>query len=258
MLSVVIPSFKDKYLQPTVQSLLDNAHGEIEVIVVFDGHEQTLKEDPRVHTISLPKQGGQKNAFCTGVKMARGEYIARSDEHCLFGPGFDLVLTENMEDNWVVTPRRYFLDPEKWAIMPEKGHVDYEELVIAEKPHLKKFSGHKWKSRHNRKEAIDETMMMQGSFWVCKKDWFDTVVGEFDSDRYGDHYQDQAELVFKTWKAGGNLMVNKNTYFAHKHRDFSRTHHYSHQKAQPGWTAMIEDWGEYFEKEIVPRFKNVD
>jgi hypothetical protein len=31
-------------------------------------------------------------------------------------------------------------------------------------------------------------------------------------------------MVFKTWKAGGKLMLNKNTWHAHKHRSFARTH----------------------------------
>ena len=33
-------------------------------------------------------------------------------------------------------------------------------------------------------------------------------------------------MLFKTWNAGGKLMLNKKTWYAHKHRDFNRTHNY--------------------------------
>ena len=247
MLSVIIPSYKDPLLNKTIQSLLDNATGEVEIIPVLDGYRQDVLEDARVHPIFLGTNGGQKNAVNTGIRMARGEYIARSDEHCMFGPGYDEI-TQHMEPNWVVTPRRYFLDPEKWEVM-DKEPVDYEKLIIKETP--RKFSGQWWPSRQKERKdvMIDETMMIQGSFWVCRKDWFEKTVGSF-SNRYGDHYQDQAELAFKTWQNGGKLMVNKNYWFAHKHRDFARTHHYSHSKAQPGWDAMLEDFEEYYKNTL--------
>ena len=37
-LSVIIPCHKDPYLQKTIDSLLENATGEIEVIAVLDGY----------------------------------------------------------------------------------------------------------------------------------------------------------------------------------------------------------------------------
>lgn len=252
MLSVVIPSYKDPLLNKTIQSLLNNAYGEIEVIPVLDGYVQEVINDPRVHPIYLGTNRGQKHAASVGLKMARGEYVARADEHCLFCPGFDRI-TENMEPNWVMTPRRYFLDPEKWEVM-DKEHVDYEKLIIKEQP--RKFSGQWWKSRQRKRANIDvdETMMMQGSFWVTHKAWFDKVVGEFDT-KYGDHYQDQVELTFKTWQAGGKLMVDKRYWFAHKHRSFARTHHYSHSQAQPGWDAALADFGDYYETVTKPHFE---
>jgi hypothetical protein len=62
----------------------------------------------------------------------------------------------------------------------------------------------------------------------------------------------------KTWKAGGRLMLNKNTWYAHKHRDFPRTH----QEGSPehpsnreeGWQYSLDTWRDYYEKEIRPRF----
>jgi glycosyltransferase involved in cell wall biosynthesis len=252
MLSVIIASYKDPLLNKTIDDILAKAEGEVEIIPVLDGYFQEVRNDPRVHPIHLHKNGGMKNAINTGRRMARGEYVMRLDEHCMFAQGFDKILTQ-MEDNWVVVPRRYFLDVDKWEVM-DIPPVDYEKLIIDEDHN--KFSGVRWTKRAEERKDIpvDETMMMQGSCVVMKKTWWDTVIGELTTEGYGPHYQDQTEIAFKTWKAGGKLMVNKNTWYAHKHRDFPRTHHLSHDAAAPGWAFSLSLWRDYYEQEIKPRF----
>lgn len=256
MISVVIPSYKDPLLHKTILSLLENAEGDIEIIPVIDGYElqEPLPDDPRVHPIHLHKNGGMKNAINKAVSLARGEYIFRTDEHCMFAKGFDVALTERFEDNWIVVPRRYFLDTEKWEVMDIEP-VDYEKLIIDQE--AGKFAGVRWTSRTKERahKEIDETMMMQGSCWIMKKSWWERVIVDLQSEGYGPHYQDQIEMVFKTWQAGGRLMVNKKTWYAHKHRSFSRTHHLSHEKAKPGWEYSIGVWGPYYEEVIRPRFR---
>lgn len=257
-LSVIIPSYKDPLLQKTIDSLLENSElGEdLEIIPVLDGYEPAapLKEDPRVRVIRLGKNLGMRGAINTGVRAASGEYIMRTDEHCSFGKGYDRILLENIEDNWIVTPRRYFLDVEKWKVM-DLPPVDYAKLLIDKDRH--KFAGVNWLSRTKERQdvMIDETMAMQGSCWVMKKSWWEKVIGELQTEGYGPLYQDSHEMVFKTWQAGGKLMVNKNTWHAHKHRDFPRTHNYSSKDAAPGWDYAIKVWGDYYEKEIRPKWK---
>ena len=93
MISVVIPSYKDPYLHKTIDSLLDNAEGIIEVIVVIDGYklEKPLRTDPRIVKINLKENKGMREAINAGVRIARGEYIMRTDEHCKFGKGYDRI-----------------------------------------------------------------------------------------------------------------------------------------------------------------------
>ena len=60
-------------------------------------------------------------------------------------------------------------------------------------------------------------------------------------------------------KAGGKLMLNKKTWFAHKHRSFSRTH----QEGSPenpanrekSWSYCLKVWRDYYKKEICPKWK---
>ena len=258
MLSVIIPSYKDPLLHKTVGSLLENAEGEVEVIAVLDGYwtSQPLINDRRVKIIHLGKNRGMRGAINAGVAIARGEFLMRTDEHCLFAKGYDTVLTRDCQPNWIITPRRYFLDAEKWQVM-DIPPVDYMKLKIVNvAPGVRKFSGVEAKGNDN--EPIQETMAMQGSCWVMRRTWWNKVVGELQNEGYGPHYQDSHEMVFKTWQAGGKLMVDKNTWHAHKHRNFPRTHN-NGTKENPSnneacWAYSLKVWEEYFEKEIRPKW----
>jgi len=244
MLSIIIPTFKDKDLNRTIESLLSNATGDIEIIPVLDGAPQDVLQDERVHPILLNENRGLRNAVNVGVRMARGEYIGKCDAHCVFGKGYDQILTQ-MEDNWIVTPPRYFLDTDKWEVMPDEPRV-YDKLVIDKERN--KFSGVNWQSRTDERKdiPIDENMMFQGSFWVMSKKWWNTI-GELDL-AYGRFTQEPTELVFKTWQKGGKLMINKNTWYAHKHRKFSRTHQVSREESEEGFAYALNKWRDYYEQ----------
>lgn len=258
MLSVIIPSYKDPLLNKTIASLLENAEGEIEIIAVLDGYwpETPASSDERVKFLHLGKNRGMREAINAGIAISRGEYIMRTDEHCSFGKGYDVILTSDLEPNWIVTPRRYFLDPVKWELM-DIPPVDFMKLKIVNVGEgVSKFSGVEAPGKDN--EPIQESMAIQGSCWIMRRDWWDKVIGQLQTEGYGPHYQDSHEMVFKTWKAGGKLMVNKNTWHAHKHRDFPRTHN-NGTKENPSnneasWTYSLKVWRDYYEKEIKPKW----
>lgn len=251
-LSIVIPSYKDPFLIKTIDSLLLNSETNIEIIAVLDGYWPSFETrgDPKVRYVHLGKNRGMRGAINAGVSIARGDYLMRTDEHCIFSKGFDKIILETIKENWIVTPRRYFLNPEKWEVM-DLPLVDYEKLVIQSG---KKFAGMPWNERtEERKDImIDETMAMQGSCWIMPKKWWNKVIGELQTEGYGPLYQDSHEMVFKTWKAGGKLMVNKNTWFAHKHRLFSRTHQEGTKEnpanAEAGGKYALDTWGDYYRK----------
>ena len=253
-LSCVIPSYKDPLLHKTIDSLLGNSElgDNLEIIVVLDGYWARVKDDDRVRVVHLGKNRGMREAINAGVSVSRGEYIMRTDEHCVFAKGYDRILTETCQPNWIVTARRYFLDPVKWQIM-DIPPIDYEKLVIQGGI---KFSGQKWPERtEERKDVlIDETMAMQGSMWLMPQKWWNDVIGELQTEGYGPLYQDSHEMIFKTWKAGGKMMINKNTWYAHKHRSFSRTHQHTKTDTD-GWGYYLKLWKDYYEKEIRPLWK---
>ena len=251
MLSVIIPSYKDPLLNKTVESLLASSRGDIEVICVLDGYWATPIDDPRVKIVHLGKNRGMREAINAAVAVSKGEYLMRTDEHCIFGEGYDLILTNDLQDNWIMTPRRYYLDADKWEVM-DIPPIDYCNLKIMQVEGGRKFHGYEDAKTAKAREdiLIDETFAMQGSCWIMKRSWWDKMIVRLDSEGYGPHYQDSIEMIFKTWKNGGKLMVNKKTWFAHKHRSFKRTHHYSLQRAVPEWKFVLSVWEGYYKKLI--------
>ena len=263
-LSVIIPSYKDPLLHKTIDSLLANSElgDRLEVVVCLDGYwpNPQIKNDKRIKVVHLGKNRGMRGAINAGVAVSKGEYIMRTDEHATFGKGYDVILTRDCKPNWIMTPRRYFLDPVKWEVM-DIPFVDYSRLVIQNLGNgVQKFAGQVWRTRRRRRKniMIDETMAMQGSCWIMHRKWWNDVIGELQTEGYGPHYQDSHEMVFKTWKAGGKLMVNKNTWHAHKHRKFSRTHQEGTKEnpanREQGWKYSLDVWRDYYEKEIKPKW----
>lgn len=253
MLSVIIPSYKDPYLHKTIDSLLENSEGEIEIVVVLDGYwpETPIKEDKRIKIVHLGKNRGMRGAINAGVLVSKGEFLMRVDEHQIFGKGYDVILTKDCEENWIVTPRRFFLDPVKWEVM-DIPPVDYCDLVIAGDGEGRKFTGlTNSKIAEERKDImIDETFSMQGSCWIMRRSWWDKIIKELDTETYGPLNFDSHEMVFKTWQAGGKLIVNKNTWHCHKHRSFKRSHN-NGTKENPANTTRcfansIRIWNDYY------------
>jgi glycosyltransferase involved in cell wall biosynthesis len=257
-LSIVIPCYKDPYVNKMITDILEHSElgDKLEVIPVLDGCWMNIVQDPRVVVLHLGKNSGMREAINAGVRIARGEFLLRGDAHCAFAQGFDKVLTDSCQPNWIMTATRYFLDPIKWERMDIRP-VNYEKLVIQEGF---KFAGQRWKERDEERKdiMIDETMAMQGSMWIMPHAWWDKVIGELQTEGYGPAYQDSHEMIFKTWKAGGKMMLNKNTWFAHKHRSFARSHNEGTPEnpwiREKSWAYALQVWGDYYKNEICPRW----
>src|SRR3989344_259711 len=120
--SIIIPSRDERYLQKTIDDLLVKAEGEIEIVVILDGYwpKTPLKNDPRVtvlHHGTVFDNPGMRESINRGILISRGKFIMKLDEHCMVDRSFDVKLAADCEDNWVVIPRRYRLDPENWSII---------------------------------------------------------------------------------------------------------------------------------------------
>ena len=128
MISVVIPSRNEKYLAQTIEDVFKNAEGEIEVIAILDGYwpDPQLPDYPNLVILHRGESQGMRPGINSAVAISKGDYIMKLDAHCMVGPGFDKILLADMQDNWVVIPRRKRLDVENWCVKDVgKPDVDY-------------------------------------------------------------------------------------------------------------------------------------
>lgn len=229
MLSIIIPSRQPQYLQKTIDDILAKAEGEVEVIVIFDGYwpKPMITGDKRVilfHQGTLHDSFGMRAAINKGVAISKGEYIMKCDEHVMFDQGFDKKLIADCEDNWVVIPRRYRLDAEKWEIIEDgRPPVDYMRIDYPYQRPLDKTCGlHGAEDReryHAKKDLlIDDCMTMQGSCYFMSRKHWDTTIKEMNDVVYGPFTQEAQEISNKTWLSGGRVIVNKKTWYAHMHK----------------------------------------
>lgn len=227
LLSIIIPSRDPRYLQKTIDDLIDKAEGDIEIIVVLDGvwHEPMINNDIEVRVIHHGTQFnnvGMREGINRGMSMALGNYVMKIDEHCLMSQGYDLGLIADCEEHDIIIPRRYRLDPNKWEIIEDgRACIDYMNIDYPfQRPNDKSCGLHGgiWKRPERENILIDSTPTMQGSFYFMTKKHWDEVICFLDVEKYGDFTQEAQELSMKTWLTGGRVMVNKKVFYAHWHK----------------------------------------
>jgi glycosyltransferase involved in cell wall biosynthesis len=194
-------------------------------ITVLDGYipEKPIKTSSKVKVIRLPKNKGMRAAINAGIAKARGKFIMKSDSHCLFGPGFDTITTENAKTSWLMIPRRYSLDEINWRRNKRRPVRDYHYITppIKTRHYGICISSQDWihrnRIRSDPKYDIDDTMIFQGSCWVANKKYFLKRIGFLDdrSETYGPFGGEQLEIGLKYWLGGGKIKVIKKTWYAH-------------------------------------------
>lgn len=244
LLSVLIPNRNSPFTAATVNDLLANARGHVEVIVAVDERwPEPLVSDRRV-TYLPPADTpyGLRGGINRAAAVAQGDYLLKTDDHCAFAPGYDLELIRaHAEANWVQIPRRYPLDADKWQLQTrsdDKYPIDYMYLDFPRlgKDHDDGMHGVPWK-RPERMQDIDDTPSMQGSAYFMARSHFDWL-GGLQELGYGQFAQEAQEIGLKTWLGGGAVKVNKRTWYAHLYKGKQHGRMYKF----PGGTVAASDW----------------
>ena len=94
LISVVMSVYNgEKYLRSSIDSILDQTYKNFEFIIINDGSTDSTKEiilsydDPRICLIDNEENMGLTKSLNKGLKIARGEYIARMDADDVSMPG---------------------------------------------------------------------------------------------------------------------------------------------------------------------------
>lgn len=257
--SVLIPTRNEIFLSKTVDDVFAKARGEIEVVVYLDGYQPNppLKERQGLVILYHPEALGMRPGINAAASVATGKYLMKLDAHCMMDEGFDVKLQADMEDNWVVVPRRYSLEPEEWKIKDTgKAPVDYHYLCWPwNKPEEPGMHGEVWRDRARQRLDIllDDEMSSQGSCWFMTKNHFDNFLHGLSCEGYGNFVQEFQEIGNKTWLGGGEVKINKKTWYAHLHKGktYGRGYFISKPKMVAGQTWSMYHWmGNKWERRI--------
>jgi glycosyltransferase involved in cell wall biosynthesis len=221
--SVLIPSRNEPHLQKTINDLLKKASGDVEIIVHLDEiwPDPPLDDHPKVSIIYHNESVGMRAGINACFAISSGEYILKSDAHCMFGEGWDEILKNDCDDDWVVVPRRLSLDAENWGILQNgKRPVDAHFLSYPfAKPEEIGMHGTVWIDRAKAliEEPISDEMSSQGSCYFMKRQYYKKL-GLLNEEGYGRFVQEFQEVGNSCWLTGGRVIVNKNTWYAHWHK----------------------------------------
>ena len=224
--SFIIPARaeKDGHVEKTLRSIYDNATGDFEVIVGFDGgHDFVFESHQNLKIINFPSVVGIKTNINTLAACASGKYLFKLDAHCSIGPSADEILQADMKDDWIVMPRFYVLNKD-WEWQDDR-HYDYFYLSCPfTDPRGFRFkAGGHWPQKtaeleNDHRYDIDNTPQIHGSGWFMTKDRFFELGGFPLQDPMG-HAQEPLWLGLRNWFAGGRVVVNKKTWYAHLHQE---------------------------------------
>lgn len=222
--SFLIPSRNEELLVKTIDDIFAKATGEIEVIAVVDGPTAFPLPAPRANLSVIIKQEplGLRSAINDAAAIASGQYLCKVDGHCTFAQGFDEVLQADCEPDWVVVPRLNNLDG---------SSTDYYYLSCPwNHPKYFQMQSCPWNTRTKArpKPQIDAIMAFQGSMWFMHtRYWRQQLHGIAPETTFGPFCEHQ-EISLKTWLGGGQVMVNKKTWYVHNHQaNTSRGYHRS-------------------------------
>jgi len=233
MVTIIIPALNEKYLQQTIDNVLENAEGDIEIIAICDGYwpDPSIKDHPDVRMIHNTIPRGQRHSINDAARIAQGKFIMKLDAHCAVDKGFDAVLARDCEYDMTMIPRMYNLDHETW--LPKKHkRTDYMFIGLVDGNLRAQYYAGSTQRQPRKKEMIDDTMCCMGPCFFMHKERF-WELGGCDED-HGHWGQQGVEVACKAWLSGGRLVVNKNTWFAHWFRG-----HHIHESGRKGFPYQI-------------------
>lgn len=104
-ISVILPVYNgQKYLRPAIESILNQTYTDFELIVLNDGSTDNSLEiiksyiDPRIIIVDQ-KNIGSPATLNVGLKLAKGEYIARQDHDDVARKNRFIIQSKFLDDN---------------------------------------------------------------------------------------------------------------------------------------------------------------
>lgn len=226
MISFIITAKNEPYLEKTIGDLLDNLETNNAEIIAEE-------DDGR----------GQRAMINKLVAQSENDIICKVDAHCTFGPGFDRLLLEDLDERTVIAPALYPLDGETWTINHHNPMHNYAFNTKLIMEHVPSAEG-----------KVVETMCMQGSFFMCHKKFF--YEANLCDESLGSWGSQACELGIQTWYNSGRCLTSKKTYYGHvfRHKDTDFPYTRNKEDIDATYNKFINKYKDYDFRWLVEKF----
>lgn len=147
-ISIIVPIYNgEKYIEKTINSLLEQSYKEIELILVNDGSKDKslnicksyADKDARIVVINK-ENGGISNARNCGLKRATGEMVSFVDQDDKILPNIYTTLTKNISkyDDMVISGKSMLLLDKNNKVIEQKEYK-YLDRTITDKKEIVKL-----------------------------------------------------------------------------------------------------------------------
>jgi len=298
-LSIVIPSRCEIFLRETIGDILKNIEADTEIIAVLDGEwaNPPIPINERVNIIYVPKSIGQRATANMAVRMSKAKYVMKVDAHCSFDKGFDrkmidfmkkvgedVVAVPVMRNLWAFDWKCYKCGWKKYQgptptecpdcgetkkikrkmIWKGKERPQSKSYCFDSEPHFQYFNDYTKRPAFKKsleENGYTETMSLQGSCFMSTREKY--WEWELCDEKAGSWGNQGLEVAAKARLAGGRVLVNYDTWYAHMFRtqggDFSFPYEQRGRVVQKT-KKYIRDlfWENKWGKQIYPLSKIVE
>lgn len=291
-LSVIIPARNEMFLRNTVEDILKNKRGKTEIIAVLDGEwtDPPLIQHDDMNIIYVPQSIGQRAAINLGVKLSKAKFVMKLDAHCSWDEGCDVKMLEMFKEvgdnvtaipimrnlwafdwkcrrcNWRIyqdkAPKRcgkcndsrYLIRKMLWI---GKNNPQSTSYCFDSEPKFTYFEDWKHRPQYRKdkeEKGLTETMSIQGSCFMLTREKYQEL--NICDETLGSWGNQGIEVALKTWLAGGRVLCNHKTWYAHL---FRTKHEFGFPwpvsgRAQQKTKANVRDlfWNNKWDKQIHP------
>jgi hypothetical protein len=198
----------EKHLNQTLQSLLNNATGKIEILIGLDGWDTEVLADEKIKVIKSPQRIGRRRMSNRLVSESKGEYLLEIDAHCIISEGYDTKLKCSCLSDMIVGCTMSSINEEKW----ESNHNNWLGGFI------NKDLRWRWWNRlaYDKRQTEEEVFCFQSACWMIDRETF-YKFGGHDED-LGNWGNEDLEWWLKIQCGGGKMVVRNDVHTAHLYR----------------------------------------
>jgi len=204
--SIIISAKNEKYLNRTINSLIENATGDIEILVGLDGCKYDIIENEIVTVLQYNKHIGRRKISNQLVKLSTGKYLFEVDAHCSITYGWDTKLKCVCDDNTIVGCSVNALNEESWEGNDERwiGGKVVDDVRW------------EWDKINEEVQKIEKVESFNACGWMIRRDSFDALNGH--DEELGEWGWENVEWTLKNKRNDGNIIIRTDVVVSHLFR----------------------------------------